>query len=66
MSETRHERDENGICWKVRTVKGDEAWILCGRSSYEAVTRCDEHSPLGIAEGAEGKNENTGKDTSAN
>lgn len=59
MSEARHERDENGICWKVRTVKGDEAWILCGRSSYEAVTRCDEHSPLGIAEGAEGKNEQT-------
>lgn len=44
----RHQRDENGICWKVRTVRGDEAWILCGRSSYEAVIRCDQHSPLSI------------------
>jgi hypothetical protein len=40
----RHELDEKGICWKVRTVKGDDAWILCGRASYEAVTRCDEHN----------------------
>ena len=40
----KHELDEKGVCWKVRTVKGDDAWILCGRASYEAVTRCDEHN----------------------
>lgn len=44
MGTMKHELDENGICWKVRTVKGDDAWILCGRASYEAVTRCDEHN----------------------
>lgn len=40
----KHKIDDNGICWKIRTVKGDDAWILCGRASYEAVTRCDEHN----------------------
>ncbi len=46
MSEAKHEKDENGICWKIQIVKGAMAWILCGRASYEAVIRCDEHSPL--------------------
>ncbi len=46
MSEAKHEIDQNGICWKIQVVKGAMAWILCGRASYEAVIRCDEHSPL--------------------
>lgn len=55
MKDAKHERDENGICWIVRTVKGIDAWILCGRASYEAVTRCDEHSPLKDEQPAESK-----------
>lgn len=46
MSDKIHLRDLNGICWTTRTVKGDMAWTLCGRSSYEVVLRCDEHSSL--------------------
>jgi hypothetical protein len=49
MAEAKHERDESGICWIVRTVKGEIAWTLCGRASYEAVTRCGEHSPVEVA-----------------
>jgi hypothetical protein len=55
MNEPRHERDENGICWITRTVKGETAWILCGRASYESTVRCDEHSPLSVDADAEGK-----------
>ena len=42
----KHVKDEKGICWIVRTVKGEIARILCGRASYESAVRCDEHSPL--------------------
>jgi len=45
----RHEVGDNGICWKVRIVKGNDAWTLCGRASYEAVTRCDEHNETLVA-----------------
>lgn len=47
LSEARHVRDSEGVCWKHIAVTGDAAWIICGRASYEAVIRCDEHSPLG-------------------
>ena len=42
---TKHETDRYGICWKIRTIKGVDAWTLCGRASYESVTRCAEHQP---------------------
>lgn len=48
MSEKKHERDDDGVCWTTQTVKGELAWILCGRSSYEVVKRCAEHSPLAV------------------